>query len=139
MAGKEVWSLLYSIRGKTFSSVQFNHSVISDSLWSHGLQHCRLLCPPPIPRACSNSCPSSWWWHPTVSSFVIPFACLQFFPRHQSLFWMSQFFASGGQRIGASASASVLPMNMQDLFPLGLTDLTSLQSKGHSRVFKGKL
>ena len=100
-------------------------------------QHTRLLCPSPSPGACSNSCPSSWWCHPTISSSVVPFSShLQSFPASGS-FPMSQFFASGGQNIGAtaSASASVLPMNLQGWFPLGWTDLISLQSKGLSSVF----
>ena len=111
--------------------------VISDSLWAHGLQHARLPCPSPSPRVCSNSCPLSWSCHPTISSFVIPFSsCLQSFPASGS-FPMSQLFASGDQSIGvsASASASVLPVNIQDLFPLGLTGLISLLSKGLSGVF----
>ena len=116
------------------SSVQFSCSVMSDSLQPHGLQHTRLPCPWPTPRACSNSCPSSWWCHPTVPSSVIPFSCLQSFPVSGS-FPMSQFFTSGGQSIGASASASVLPMNIQDWFPLGLADLISFQSKGFPRFF----
>ena len=90
-------------------------------------------CPSPSPRACSNSCPLSWWCHPTISSSVVP-SCLQSFPALGS-FQMSQFFASGGQSIGVSASASVLPMNIQDWFSLGWTGLISLQSKGLSRVF----
>ena len=95
----------------------------------------RLPCPSPTPRACSNSCPSSRWCHPTISSSVIPFAsCLQSFPASVS-FPMSQLLSSGGQSIGASASASVLPMNIQGWFPLGLTGLISLLSKGLSRVF----
>ena len=94
----------------------------------------RLPCPSPTPRACSNSCPSSWWCHPTISSSVIPFSCLQSFPASGS-FPMSQFFASGGHSIGVSVSASVLPMNIQDWFPLGLTGWISLESKGLSRVF----
>ena len=111
------------------------HSVMSNSLWHHGLQHPRLPCPSPCPRACSNSCPLSRWCHPTISSFVVPFSsCLQSFPASGS-FLMSQLFASSVQSIGASTSASVLPMNNQDWFPLGLTDLISLQSKGLSRVF----
>ena len=115
------------------NSVQFSSSVMPDSLRSHGLQHARLPCPSPTPRACSNSCPSSWWCHPTISSSVIPFSsCLQSFPASGS-FPMSQFFTSGDQRIGASAS--VLPMNIQDWFPLRWTGLISLQSKGVSRVF----
>ena len=95
----------------------------------------RLSCPSPCPRTCSNSCPLSWWCHPTFSSFVIPFSsCLQSFPASGSLL-ISWFFASGGQIIGASASASVLPMNIQDWFPLGWTGWISLNSKGLSRVF----
>ena len=110
-------------------------SVMSDSLWSHGLQHARLPCPSPTPRACSNSCPSSRWYHLSISSSVVPFSsCLQSFPASGS-FPMSQFFASSGQSIGVSASASVLPMNIQDWFPLGWTGWNSLQSKGLSRVF----
>ena len=105
-----------------------------DSLWPHGLQHARLPCPSPTPAVCSNSCPSSQWCHPTISSSVIPFSCLQSLPASGS-FQMSQFFASGGQSIGVSTSASVLPMNIQDLFPSGWTDWISLQSKGLSRVF----
>ena len=101
----------------------------------HGLQHARLPCPSPTPRACVWACPSSWWCHQTISSSVVPFSsCLQSFPASGS-FQMSQFFASGGQSIGVSASASVLPMNIQDWFPLGLTGLISLQSRGLSRVF----
>ena len=116
-------------------SVQFSHSVVSYSLLPHGLQHSRLPCPTPTPGACLNSCPSSRWCHPTISSSVIPFSsCLQSFPASGS-FPVSQFFASGSQSIGVSASASVLPMNIQDWFPLGLTGLISLQSKGLLRVF----
>ena len=112
-----------------------SHSVMSDSLWPHGLQHARLPCPSSSPRVCSNSYPSSWWCHPTISSSVIPFSfCLQFFPASGS-FPMSQLFASGGQSVGVSASASILPMNIQDWFPLGLTGLISSLSKGLSRVF----
>ena len=110
------------------------HSVMSNSLWHHGLQHPRLPCPSPCPRACSNSCPLSRWCHPTISSFVVPFSsCLQSFTASGS-FLMSQLFASSVQSIGASTSASVLPMNNQDWFPLGLTGLISLQSKRLSRV-----
>ena len=115
-----------------FSSVLFSRSVVSNSLRPHGLKQTRLPCPSLTPRACSNSCPSNWWSHPTISS-VIPFSsCLQSFPASGS-FPMSQFFASGGQSIAVSASASVLPMNIQDWFPLGLTGLVSLRSKGLSR------
>ena len=113
---------------------RFSCSVVSDSLRPHGLQHAWLPCPSPTPGACSNSCPSSKWCHPTISSSVIPFSsCLQSFPASGS-FLVSQFFTSGGQSIGASASASVLPMNIQNWFPLGLTCLI-LQFKGLSRVF----
>ena len=105
---------------------------MSNSLQPHGLLHARLPCPSPTPGACSNSCPSSRWCHPTISSSVVPFSsCLQSFPASGS-FPRSQFFASGGQSIGASAS--VLPMTIQDWFPLGWTGLI-LQSKGLSRVF----
>ena len=105
------------------------------TLRPHGLQHTRLSCPLPTPGAYSNSCPSSWWCHPTISSSVIPFSsCPQSLPASGS-FPMSQLFASGGQSIGASASAPVLPMTMQDWFPLGLTGWISLQSKGLSRIF----
>ena len=113
----------------------FSHLVVSDSLRPPGLQHIRLPCPLPSPGACSNSCISSWWCHPTISSSVIPISSyLQFFLASRS-FPMSQFFASGGQTIGVSTSSSVLPMNIQGWFSLGLTDLISLQSKGLSRVF----
>ena len=107
---------------------------MSDSLRPRGLQHTRLPCSSPTPRACSNSCPSSWGCDQTISSSIIPFSsCLQSFPASRS-FPVSQFFASGSQRIGAPASASVLPMNIQDWFPLGLTVFISLQSKT-ARVF----
>ena len=119
----------------SFSSVQFNGSVVFKYLWPHGLQHARLPCPSPTPRAYSNLCPLSQWCHPTISSSVVPFSsCLQSFPASGSC-QMSQFFASDGQGIGVSASASVLPMNIQGWFPLGLTGWISLQSKGLSRVF----
>ena len=109
--------------------------VMSTYLWPHGLQHARLPCPSPSPRACSNSCPLSQWCHPTILLSVVSLSsCLQSFPESGS-FPMSQFFASGGQSIGVSASSSVIPMNIQDLFPLRSTDWTSLQSKGLSRVF----
>ena len=118
-----------------FTLVQFSHSVVSDSLWHHGLQHAKLPCPSPTPGACSNSCASSRWCHPTISSSAISFSsCLQSFPASGS-FPMSQLFASGGPRIGISASASVLPVNIQDWFPLGWTGWISLLSKGLSRVF----
>ena len=118
---------------------QFSHSVMPDSLWSHGLQHARLPCPSLTPGACSNSCPSSQWCHPTISSSVIPFSsCLQYFPASGS-FPMSQLFPSGAQSIGVSASASVRPMNTQDWSPLGWTSWISLQSKGLSRVFNTRV
>ena len=112
---------------------QFSRSVTSDTLWPHGLQHARLPCPSPTPGACSDSCLSSRWCHPTISSSVITFSCLQSCLASGS-FPMSQFFASGGQSSVASASASVLPMNIQDWFPLELTGLISLLSQGHSRA-----
>ena len=108
---------------------------MSDSLQPHELQHASPSCPLPPPRVYSNSCPLSQWCHPTISSSVVPFSsCLQSFPASLSL-QMSQFFTSGGQSIGVSASASVLPMNIQDWSPLGWTGWISLQSKGLSRVF----
>ena len=104
----------------------FSHSVVSNSLWPHGLQHARLPCPLISPGICSNSCPLNPWCQPTISSSVIPFSsCLQFFPVSES-FPVSQSFTSGGQRIGVSTSASVLPMNIQDWFPLGWTALVFL-------------
>ena len=115
-------------------SVQFSHSIMSDCLQPHGLQHARLPCPSPTPKACSNSCPSHQWCHPTISSSVIPVSsCPQSFPASGS-FQKSQFFASGGWSIGVSASASVPPMNIQDWFPLGWTGWISLQSKGLSNT-----
>ena len=114
------------------SSVQsLNHVRL---LQPHGLQHAWVPCPSPTPGACSNSCPLSWWCHPTISSSVIPFSShLQSFPASGS-FPMNQFFTSGGQSIGVSASASVLPMNSQEWFPLGWNGWISLLSKGLSRV-----
>ena len=110
------------------NSVQFSRSVLSDSLWPHRLQHSRLPCQSPTLGACSNSCPLSQWCHPTISFSVVPFSsCLQSFPASGS-FRMSQFFASGGQSIGASASASVLPMNIQDWSLLGWTGWISLHA-----------
>ena len=114
-------------------SVQFSCSVVSNSLRPHGLQHSRPPCSSQTPRVYSNSCPLSWWCHPTILSSLIPFSsCLQSFPASGS-FPMSQFFASGGQSSGVSAS--VPPMNIQDWFPLGWTGWISLQSKGPPRVF----
>ena len=115
--------------------VQFSHSVRSNSLQPHWLQHSRLPCPPSTLGAYSNSCPSCQWCHPTISSSVIPFSShLQSFPASGS-FPVSQFFPSGVQSIGVSASASIFPISIQDWFPLGLTGWISLQSKGLSRVF----
>ena len=118
-----------------FSSVQFSHSVVSDSLWSYELQHARSPCPSPTPGVYPNSCPLSQWCHPTISSSVIPFSYhLQSFLA-SGYFQMSQLFASGGQSNWVSASTSVLPMNTQDWSPLGWTGWISVQSKGLSRVF----
>ena len=118
-----------------FPSVQFSRSVVSDSPQPHEPQHAGPPCPSPAPGGHSDSHPPSQWCHPTISSSVVPFSsCPQSFPTSGS-FQMSHFFTSGGQRIGVSASASVLPMNVQDWFPLGLAGWISLQSKGLSRVF----
>ena len=118
-----------------FSSAQFSGSVMSNTLRPHGPQHASLPCPSPALGAYSNSCPLSWWCHPAISSSVVHFSSrLQSFPALGS-FQMSQFFTSGGQSIGGSATASVLPMNIQDWSPLGWTGWISLQSKGLSRVF----
>ena len=115
--------------------VHFSHSVVSNSLWPHGLQHSRPPCPSPTPGVYPNSCPLSRWCHPTTSSSVVPFSsCLKSFPT-SGAFQSSQFFTWGGQSIGVSASASVLPKNTQDWSPLGWTGWISLQSKGLSRVF----
>ena len=117
------------------SALLFSHSVMSNPLRPHGLQHARLSCPSPSPRACLTLCPLSQWCHPTISPSVIPFSsCLQSFPESGS-FLMSRLFASDGSSIGASASASVLLINVQDWFPVGLAGSISLQSKGLSRVF----
>ena len=113
---------------------QFSHSVVSDSLRPHELQHSRPPCPSPTPGVHSNSCPLSRWCHPTISSSVVPFSCPQSFPASES-FHMSQLFTSGGQSIGVSALASVLPMNIRDWSLLGWTGWISLQSKGLSRAF----
>ena len=118
-----------------FSSVQFSHSVMSDSLRPHELQHTRPPCPSPTLRVHPNPCPSSRWCHPAISSSVVPFSsCPQSFPPLGS-FPMSQLFAWSGQSIGVSASISVLPMNTQDWSPLGWTGWIFLQSKGFSRIF----
>ena len=123
--------LSYKIRLEL--TVQFSRSVVSDSLRPHELQRARLLCPSPTPGVYSNSCPLSQWCHPTISSSVVPFSsCPQSFPA-SGPFLMSQFFTSGGQSIGASASG--LPLNIQGWFHLGSTGFISLLSKGLSRVF----
>ena len=137
--GKEK-QLIQSMNGiyYYYFSFQFSHSVVSDSLQSHGLQHARcpssFPCPSSTPRACWNSCPSSWWFHPTISSSVVSFSCIQSCPASGS-FPMSQFFTSGGQNTGVSASALILSTNMQDWFPFGWTGWIRLQSKGLSGVF----
>ena len=128
-------SSLVSLMNPHDNFMLFSCKAISDSLQPHGLQHARLPCPSLSPRACSNSCPLSWWSHPTISSSVIPFfSCLRSFPASGS-FLISRLFTSSGQSIGASTSASVLPMNIQDWFPLWWTGWTSFLSKGLSRVF----
>ena len=120
-------------------SVQFGPSIVSASLWPHGLQHTRPPYPSPTPRVYPNACPLSQWCHLIISSSVVPFSsCLQSFPASGS-FQMSQFFASGGQSIGVSASTSVPTMNTQDWSPLGWTGWISLQSKGLSRVFSNTI
>ena len=129
-----VWPMLIWKLFKYYVS-QFSCSVMSDSLQLHEPQHTRPPCPSPTPRVHPNSCPLNRWCHPTISSSVVPFSsCPQSFPTLGS-FQMSQFFASGGQCIGASASTSVFPMITQDWPPLGWTGWISLQSKGLSRVF----
>ena len=116
-------------------SIQFSHSVMSDSLWPHGLQHTRLPCPSPTPGVYSNSCPLGWWYHQAISSSVVPFSfCPQSLPASGS-FPKNQLSESGGQSIGASGSTSVLPMNIQGWFLLVFTGLISLQSKGLLTVF----
>ena len=128
--------LIYHIFKGLYKAFQFGSVTQScPTLRLHGLQHARPPCPSPTPRVCSNSCPSSWWCHPIILSSVVPFSsCLQSFPVSGS-FPMSWLFASGGQTIGVSASASVLSMNIQDWLLLGWTGWISLQSKGLSRVF----
>ena len=126
--------MIYPYNG-VFSSAQFSHSVVSNSLWPHESQHARPSCPSPTPGVYSNSCPSSQSCYPAISSSVVPFSsCPQSLPAEGS-FPMSQLFAWGGQSIGVSVSASVLPMNTQDWSPLGWIGWISLQSKGLSRVF----
>ena len=131
-------SLPQILRGKNLDisfSVQFSHSVVSDSMQLHELQHTRPPCPSPTPGVYPNSRPLSQWCHPTIPSSIVPFSsCPLSFPASGS-FPMSQLFTSGGQSIGISVSASVLPMNTQDWSPLGWTGWISLQTKGLSRVF----
>ena len=128
------WQIKTTMRNSCIP-IQFSRSVVSNSLPPHGLQHARPPCPSSTPRVYSNSCSLSWWCHPSISSSVIPFfSYLQSFPESGS-FQMSQLFSSGGQSIGVSASTSVLPVKIQDWFPLGWTGWISLQSKGLSRVF----
>ena len=127
--------VLFQIRGlKIAQSVRFSHSAMSNSLWPHEWQHARPPCPSPTPGAYPNSFPLSQWCHLTISSSVVPFSCPQSSSASGS-FQMSQFFASGGQSIGVSASTSVLPMNTHDWSPLGWTGWISSQSKGLSRAF----
>ena len=129
------WGVTKQDLGYQFSSAQFSHSVVSDSLWPHGPQHARPPCPSPTPRVHPNPCPLSQWCHSAISSSVVPFSS---YPRSfpaSGYFQMSQLFASGGQSIRVAASKSVLPMNIQDWSPLGWTGWISLQSKGLSRVF----
>ena len=136
-------SIIYLSLDKIFSplsqpndySVQFSHSVVSNSLRPHESQHTRPPCPSPTPRIHSNSCPLSWWCHPTISSSVIPFSSYPQSFSESGSFQMSQLFPSGGQSIGVSAPTSVLSMNTQDWSPLGWTGWIFLQSKGLSRVF----
>ena len=136
----ELWSINFLFQSSFFfrkmyiCSVQFSCLVMSDYLQPHGLRHPRPPCPSPTPGACSNSCLSSRWCHPTISSYIVPFFCLQSFPSSGS-FPVSQFFTSGGQSIGVPASTSVLPMNIQDWFALGPTGWISFQSQWLSRVF----
>ena len=131
--------LVMGSMGWADSSVQFSRSVVSDSLRPRELQHARPPCPSPTPGVHPNSCPSSRWCHPAISSSVVPFSsCPQSLPVSRS-FPMSQLFTWGGQSIGVSVSASILPMNTQDWSPLGWTGWKSLQSKGLSRVFSNTI
>ena len=132
---KKMSTIKSSLKEMSNALLLFGCQVVSNSSWAHGLQHTRLPCFSPSPGVCPSTYPLNWWCHPTMSSFVAPFSsCLQSFPASGS-FSMSQFFTSDGQSIGVSASASILPMNIQDWFPLGWTGWISLQSKGLSRVF----
>ena len=133
--GLQDWTSPFWRRSVQFSSFQFSRSVMSDSLWLYESQHVRPPCWSPTSRVQSNSCPSSWWCHPAISSSVVPFSsCPQYLPASES-FPVSQFFAWGGLSFGVSDSTSVLPVNAQDWSPLGWTGWISLQSKGLSRFF----
>ena len=135
MDGKGVRDYKHSRRKLLRMLLLISHSVVSDSLQPHGLQHARLPCPSPTPGAYSNTCPLSWWCHPSISSSVALFSsCPQFFPGSGS-FPVSLLLASGGQSIAVSVLVSVLPMNIQDWFLLELTGLISLQTNGLSRDF----
>ena len=132
---RKLYTVFHDPISQLHVAVQFSRSVMSNSLWPRESQHARPPCPSPTPGVYSNSCPSSWWCHPAISSSVVPLSsCPQSLPASGS-FPMSQLFAWGGQSIGISASASVLPMNTQGWSPLGWTGWISLQSKGLSRVF----
>ena len=131
---RNVLLCLPKVKQRHWLLLLFGRQVMSDSWWSHGLQHTRLPCPSLSPRACSNSCPLSRWCYLTISSSVTLFFCLQSFPASES-FPMSQLFALASQSIGAVASASVFPMSIQSWFPLRLVSLISLLSKRLSRVF----
>ena len=133
-----IFRLISKLDTFTSTGLLFSHSVMSDSLQPHGLQYVWPSCPSPTPRAYSKSCPLSRWCHPTISSSLDPFSRLQSFPASGS-FPMSHFFASGSQNIRVPASAKVLPMNIQDWFPLGSTGGIFLQSKGPSRVFSNSM
>ena len=128
------WATI-ALCGQDFSSVQFSRSVVSDSLRPHELQHTRPPCPSPTPGVHSNSLPSSQWYYPAISSSVTSFSFCPHFSPTSGSFLISCFFTSGNQSVGASTTASILPMNLQGWFPLGLTGLISLQSKELSRVF----
>ena len=134
---EQKFSLIWTRFPYDTSVSQFSHSVLSDSLRPHGLHHTRLPCPSPAPRDCSNSCPSSQWCHPIISSSVVPFSsCLQSFPA-SGAFQMNQFFPSGGQSIGVSASVSVLTMNIQDIsFRMDWLDLPAVQGSSPTPQFK---
>ena len=149
ISGKKIYIRYTLSKFQVYSTINYSHNAIYWMSWTfisvqllsrvqlcvtHGSQHARPLCSSSTPGVYSNSCPLGRWYHRTISSSVVPFSCLQTFSASGS-FQMSQFFASVGQSIGISASTSVLPMNIQDWFPLGLTGWISLQSKGLSRVF----